>query len=191
MASLSGSLLAVALAVLIAGACASTRVSKITEEFVAKPNGQVTTAKAVLVLGKEEGGGVLDEGLGEKKGSGSGVVGEGAGMVRRAQARGVEKREWLLSAQHSEDGHPKMNPVLVRFLFFHLLAYFSSMLPFSLFCVFPQNVSSPCAPPPSQPGDRGKDVTCSFTFATVGGTNEQWTITLERVGRKHICMVER
>ena len=45
------------LVILVALAHASTQVSKVTEDFIAKPNGQITTAKAVLVRarGEEEG----------------------------------------------------------------------------------------------------------------------------------------
>eukprot|EP00048_Salpingoeca_helianthica_P015698 m.228118 g.228118 ORF g.228118 m.228118 type:complete len:149 (+) comp17401_c0_seq1:12-458(+) len=37
----------------------------------------------------------------------------------------------------------------------------------------------------------GADVTCTFVFATVGGTNEQWTITLDATEKGYQCAIER
>lgn len=39
--------------------------------------------------------------------------------------------------------------------------------------------------------DNGKDVTCKFAWSVVGGTNEQWIISLEKQGNEYICTVAR
>ncbi len=42
-----------------------------------------------------------------------------------------------------------------------------------------------------QVDENGYEITCKFSWAVVGGTNEQWVISLERKGGEYTCTVAR
>lgn len=52
------------------------------------------------------------------------------------------------------------------------------------------SLNPPASPFYNQPTSKG-DVTCTFSYSAVGGTNEQWLIDIEKQGNNHYCTIRR